>query len=104
MGSSVEDALVDALSLAVLLQASCQSSLGIHILNWSNFLAARLGEKHEHTIENMYSEAALATRLEKNSEASRIPLHLLLIEVDEGNCSVHALWRNRVLMGSSVEA
>ncbi|KAJ5228852.1 hypothetical protein N7489_009560 [Penicillium chrysogenum] len=38
----------------------------------SNFLAARLGEKHEHTIENMYSEAALATRLEKNSEAKSI--------------------------------
>jgi hypothetical protein len=38
----------------------------------SNFLAARLGERHEHTIENMYSEAALATRLEKNSEAKSI--------------------------------
>ncbi|KAF9249610.1 hypothetical protein DTO027I6_4302 [Penicillium roqueforti] len=38
----------------------------------SNYLAARLGEKHEHTINNMYLEAALATRLEKNSEAKSI--------------------------------
>ncbi|KAJ5400232.1 hypothetical protein N7465_010721 [Penicillium sp. CMV-2018d] len=38
----------------------------------SNFLAARLGETHEHTIENMYLEAALATRLEMNAEAKSI--------------------------------
>ncbi|KAJ5207345.1 hypothetical protein N7472_003793 [Penicillium cf. griseofulvum] len=38
----------------------------------SNFLAARLGETHEHTIENMYSEAALAVRLEMNGEAKSI--------------------------------
>ncbi|CAG8889944.1 unnamed protein product [Penicillium egyptiacum] len=38
----------------------------------TNFLAARLGERHEHTIDNMYLEAALATRLEKNSEAKSI--------------------------------
>ncbi|CAI7638039.1 unnamed protein product [Penicillium glandicola] len=38
----------------------------------SNFLAARLGETHEHTIDNMYLEAALATRLEMNGEAKSI--------------------------------
>lgn len=38
----------------------------------SNFLAARLGETHEHTIENMYLEAALATRLEMTAEAKSI--------------------------------
>lgn len=38
----------------------------------SNFLAARLGETHEHTIENMYLEAALATRLEMNADAKSI--------------------------------
>ncbi|KAJ5617320.1 hypothetical protein N7537_002434 [Penicillium hordei] len=38
----------------------------------SNFLTARLGETHEHTIENMYLEAALATRLEMNAEAKSI--------------------------------
>ncbi|KAJ5329731.1 hypothetical protein N7452_010121 [Penicillium brevicompactum] len=35
----------------------------------SNFLASRLGETHKHTIDNMYLEAALATRLEMNGEA-----------------------------------
>ncbi|KAJ5988371.1 hypothetical protein N7481_003581 [Penicillium waksmanii] len=35
----------------------------------SNFLTSRLGETHKHTIENMYLEAALATRLEMNHEA-----------------------------------
>ncbi|OQE42062.1 hypothetical protein PENCOP_c004G08341 [Penicillium coprophilum] len=38
----------------------------------SNFLAARLGETHEHTVDNLYLEAALATRLEMNSEAKSI--------------------------------
>lgn len=38
----------------------------------SDFLAARLGEKHEHTIDNMYLEATLATRLEKTGEAKSI--------------------------------
>ncbi|KAJ5824573.1 hypothetical protein N7447_006913 [Penicillium robsamsonii] len=38
----------------------------------SNFLAARLGETHEHTIDNMYLEAALATRLELSSESKSI--------------------------------
>jgi hypothetical protein len=35
----------------------------------SNFLTSRLGETHKHTIDNMYLEAALATRLEMNNEA-----------------------------------
>ncbi|KAJ5387171.1 hypothetical protein N7509_009712 [Penicillium cosmopolitanum] len=35
----------------------------------SNFLTSRLGETHKHTIENLYLEAALATRLEMNHEA-----------------------------------
>ncbi|KAF3392727.1 putative PPE family protein [Penicillium rolfsii] len=35
----------------------------------SNFLTSRLGETHKHTIDNMYLEAALAERLEMNSEA-----------------------------------
>ncbi|KAJ6120108.1 hypothetical protein N7523_004388 [Penicillium sp. IBT 18751x] len=35
----------------------------------SNFLATRLGETHKHTIDNLYLEAALAARLEMNSEA-----------------------------------
>jgi hypothetical protein len=38
----------------------------------SNFLAARLGETHEHTIDNMYLEAALAIRLEMTGEAKSI--------------------------------
>jgi tetratricopeptide (TPR) repeat protein len=38
----------------------------------TNFLAARLGETHKHTIDNMYLEAALATRLEMHSEAKSI--------------------------------
>ncbi|KXG54591.1 uncharacterized protein PGRI_077350 [Penicillium griseofulvum] len=38
----------------------------------SNFLAARLGETHEHTIDNMYLEAALAIRLEMSGEAKSI--------------------------------
>lgn len=35
----------------------------------SNFLTSRLGGTHQHTIENMYLEASLATRLEMNNEA-----------------------------------
>jgi hypothetical protein len=35
----------------------------------SSFLASRIGESHKHTIDNMYLEAALATRLEMNGEA-----------------------------------
>ncbi|KAJ5990665.1 hypothetical protein N7522_010872 [Penicillium canescens] len=35
----------------------------------SNFLTSRLGETHKHTIDNMYLEAALATRLEMTGEA-----------------------------------
>jgi tetratricopeptide (TPR) repeat protein len=35
----------------------------------SNFLAGRLGETHKHTIDNLYLEAALADRLEMNTEA-----------------------------------
>lgn len=35
----------------------------------SNFLTVRLGETHKHTIENLYLEAALATRLEMTHEA-----------------------------------
>jgi len=35
----------------------------------SNFLAARLGETHKHTIDNLYLEAALAERLEMHNEA-----------------------------------
>ncbi|KAJ5295352.1 hypothetical protein N7508_010173 [Penicillium antarcticum] len=35
----------------------------------SNFLTYRLGESHKHTIDNMYLEAALATRLEMTGEA-----------------------------------
>jgi hypothetical protein len=37
----------------------------------SNFLTSRLGENHKHTIDNMYLEAALATRLEMTGEAKR---------------------------------
>ncbi|KAJ5140438.1 hypothetical protein N7448_003846 [Penicillium atrosanguineum] len=35
----------------------------------SKFLATRLGETHKHTIDNLYLEAALADRLEMNTEA-----------------------------------
>ncbi|KAJ5103095.1 hypothetical protein N7532_003624 [Penicillium argentinense] len=35
----------------------------------SNFLTSRLGETHKHTIENLYLEAALASRLEMSHEA-----------------------------------
>lgn len=35
----------------------------------SNFLATRLGEAHKHTIDNLYTEAALASRLEMNQQA-----------------------------------
>ena len=35
----------------------------------SNLLASRIGESHKYTIDNMYLEAALATRLEMNNEA-----------------------------------
>ncbi|KAJ5143916.1 uncharacterized protein N7515_002703 [Penicillium bovifimosum] len=38
----------------------------------SNFLAARLGETHKQTIDNVYLEAALATRLEMHSDAKRM--------------------------------
>ncbi|KAJ5542218.1 hypothetical protein N7535_004640 [Penicillium sp. DV-2018c] len=38
----------------------------------SNFLAARLGETHKETIDNVYLEAALATRLEMHSDAKRM--------------------------------
>lgn len=35
----------------------------------SNFLTARLGQSHKHTIDNMYLEASLANRLEMNHKA-----------------------------------
>ncbi|CAG8193680.1 unnamed protein product [Penicillium olsonii] len=38
----------------------------------SNFLSSRIGESHKHTIDNMYLEAALATRLEMPGEAKSV--------------------------------
>ncbi|CAG8304975.1 unnamed protein product [Penicillium salamii] len=51
-------------------ETSYQFTKALNLLHTvSNFLSSRIGESHKHTIDNMYIEAALATRLEMTGEA-----------------------------------
>lgn len=69
----VPSVLAVAKAVVGFLETSYQFTKALTLLHTvSNFLASRIGETHKHTIDNMYLEAALATRLEMNGEAKSI--------------------------------
>lgn len=66
----VASVLAVAKSVVEFYETTFQFTKALTILHTvSNFLAVRLGEGDRHTIENLYLEATLATRLEMNHEA-----------------------------------
>ncbi|KAJ5770579.1 uncharacterized protein N7511_002630 [Penicillium nucicola] len=66
----VPSVLAVAKAVVEFYETSYQFTKALSLLHTvSNFLTARLGQSHTHTIDNMYLEAALATRLEMTGEA-----------------------------------
>ncbi|KAJ5964813.1 uncharacterized protein N7479_004689 [Penicillium vulpinum] len=83
-GVPVASVLAVAKAVVEFHETTYQFTKALNLLHtMSNFLVSRLGETHEHTIDNMYLEAALATRLEMADEAKSIYQRIYKATSDE---------------------